>query len=204
MRESRLVAAAAPVMLVILSVPAHAGADMVLPNAAITTELLEIARGLLNSFEAWVRRGYADMPAVMIGLAALIVLPVLAVAGLIVRRVTAEDPQPPAQAEPIAIAPRDAWIEIEGEEASRHKIGASMLRIGRQDDNDLCIDHSTVHRYHAIVYRSPDDGFMIMDIGGDGGNGIKVNDVPVAQAALTPGDRLLLGKVQLRFGAADM
>jgi hypothetical protein len=203
-RETRLVAAAAPVMLMILSVQVHAGADTVLQSAAFTAELLEIARGLTESFVAWVQRGYAGAPAVMIGLAALIVLPVLAVLGLILRRVTAEVPHQPVQGETVAITPLDAWIEIEGQEGTRRKIGAGMLRIGRQDDNDLCIDHSTVHRYHAIVYRSPDDGIMVMDIGGDDGNGIKVNDVPVAQAVLTPGDRLSLGKVQLRFGAADM
>jgi pSer/pThr/pTyr-binding forkhead associated (FHA) protein len=133
------------------------------------------------------------------------VLPILALLGLLLRRSLAPSPAAiPMDVEFTPAPPRHVWIEVEGIENSRRRIAGSMLRIGRQDDNDLCIDDKTVHRYHAVVYRSADAEFVIMDLGGQEGNGIKVNDRRVARAALKPGDRLLLGQVPLRFGSADM
>ena len=204
MRRSRLVTALVPIALTGLLIPVHVLAATSATETGLGIETGKFADALLTAFVAWVRRGYAEIPAVMIGLSALIVLPVLAVLGLLLRRGLTPLPRIRPEADVAEPAPpRQAWIEVEGQEASRQRIAGGMLRIGRQDDNDLCIDDSTVHRYHALVYRSADAEFVIMDLGGQDGNGIKVNDVLVAQAPLKPGDRLLLGQVPLRFGAAD-
>jgi hypothetical protein len=50
--------------------------------------------------------------------------------------------------------PYDGWIEVEGIAGARHPIGPGILRIGRQDDNDLCLADKTVHRYHAVIHRA--------------------------------------------------
>ena len=33
-------------------------------------------------------------------------------------------------------------------------IGPGILRLGREDDNDICLLDKTVHRYHAAVQRT--------------------------------------------------
>ena len=175
-----------------------------MPEGGFVNKLQVTLDTIVTACVAWIRKGYADIPAVMIGLAAVIIVPLLAVFGLLLRRALAPARTDHQPIELPTAPPRDAWIEVEGQEDSRRRIGAGMVRIGRQDDNDLCIAHKTVHRYHAVVYPSPDTGFIFMDLGGGEGNGIKVNDVTVAQAHLTPGDRVMLGQVQLRFGAADL
>ncbi|MGE8942825.1 FHA domain-containing protein [Leptospira interrogans] len=203
MRGKRLVAAVVPIALAGLLVPLHAVADSPSTELGFGTTVTEVADTLVAIFVDWVRNGYAKSPAMMIGLSALVVFPLLAGLGLLLRRGLTPVPSPHHDVEDTPAPTRQAWIEVEGQENSRQRIAGTMLRIGRQDDNDLCIDHKTVHRYHAVVYRSADTGFVIMDLGGDQGNGIRVNDVLVAQAPLKPGDRLLLGQVPLLFGAAD-
>lgn len=203
MRVKRLVTAAVPVALAGLLVPLHAIAQTPAPEPRYMIAVADLADTLATAVIEWAHHGYAKSPPVMIGLGALVAMPFLAVLGLLLR--ASLTPAPLARSDPEeAPAPtRQAWIEIEGQENSRLQIAGTMLRIGRQDDNDLCIQDSSVHRYHAVVYRSADTGYVVMDVGGENGNGIKLNDVPVAQAPLKPGDRLLLGQVPLLFGAAD-
>jgi chromosome segregation ATPase len=68
--------------------------------------------------------------------------------------------------------------------------------IGRAQDNDLCIENSTVSRHHALVISSS-HGAFIVDM--NSANGVRVNSRPVGQARLTEGDIVSLGEVQYRF-----
>ena len=56
-----------------------------------------------------------------------------------------------------------------------------------------------MHRYHAVIQRDLDTGFMISDMSGPGGNGVRINGVWQTHAQLTDGDTIELGKVKLRF-----
>lgn len=157
--------------------------------------------GFVSQVTAWASEGYRKNPAVMLGLLALLVLPILAPMGLLLRRRPSIESRPmPALIPP---APQTLWIEIVGVPDSRRRLDHRLMRIGRQDDNDLCIEDATIHRYHAVIYPSPEEGLMIADLSGPEGNGLKVNGERVAQALLKPGDRLELGRVQLRIGAAN-
>jgi len=152
--------------------------------------------GFVSQVTAWASEGYRKNPAFMLGLLALVVLPVLAPIGLLLRR------RPSIESRPVMAlmppVPQTLWIEIVGVPDSRRRLDHRLVRIGRQDDNDLCIKDATIHRYHAVIYPSPDEGLMIADLSGPEGNGERV-----AQALLKPGDRLDLGRVELRIGAAD-
>lgn len=74
-----------------------------------------------------------------------------------------------------------------------------LLRIGRHQENDIRLEDKTVHRYHALLHRSPDGDFLIRDLSGDAGNGVYVNGARIAQTQLRPGDLVELGAVRLRF-----
>jgi len=160
-----------------------------------------VLAGFVSQVTAWASEGYRKNPAVMLGLLALVVLPVLVPIGLLLRR------RPSIESRPVMAlmppVPQTLWIEIVGVPDSRRRLDHRLMRIGRQDDNDLCIEDATIHRYHAVIYPSPDEGLMIADLSGPEGNGVKVNGERVAQALLKPGDRLDLGRVELRIGAAD-
>ena len=81
--------------------------------------------------------------------------------------------------------------------------GREMLRLGREDDNDVCIDEATVHRYHAIIKRSLEAGYVISDISTDGGNGVFVNGKRTREATLEDGDEINLGAARLVFRSEE-
>lgn len=74
-----------------------------------------------------------------------------------------------------------------------------LLRIGRHQENDIRLEDMTVHRYHALVHRSPEGVFLIRDLSGEAGNGVYVNGTRIEQTQLRPGDLVELGAVRLRF-----
>lgn len=158
----------------------------------------------VSQIAAWAIEGYRRNPAVMLGLLALVVMPILAPIGLLLRNHTRDAAKPARVPESFEPLIRGLWVEIEGVANSRRQFGHGMVRIGRQDDNELCIGDATVHRYHAVIYPTLDGTIAIADVSGQDGNGMKVNGERVTQALLKPGDRLHVGRVQLRVGAAEL
>jgi hypothetical protein len=163
----------------------------------------------------FISQGYARAPALMLGLSILLAVPPLALVGVLTRRTrrtsnkTVRLPrkrsvdQPALKTEKTEISPwpTEAWVEAEGFPDSRRIIGRSLIRIGREDDNDLRFAVKTVHRYHAVIRRTTDGVVMITDLSGKDGNGVLVNGARVAEACLSKGDIINIGEVKMRFEA---
>jgi len=94
-----------------------------------------------------------------------------------------------------------AFVEVEGAGGQRFAIPRDMIRIGREDDNDIRIPSGAVHRYHAAIHRSDFDDWHITDLSGVEGNGIVVNGQRCSDARLQDGDVIELGPGKLRFRA---
>lgn len=77
------------------------------------------------------------------------------------------------------------------------EIGGEIVRIGRDPENDLVLDHLTVHRHHALIRRSEDHSLVLHDLTAGTGNAVLHNDRPVALAALADGDRITIGAIEL-------
>jgi hypothetical protein len=180
-------------------------------------------------FTEWVAASYARAPALVLGLVALIAVPPLAVLGWLVRRKEsgdldvsqqrtqvrrvargkAADPRDGVRTGHIPLRPLEAWIEVVNRSDvapsysdQRYNLGRTLLRIGRETDNDVCLEDTTVHRYHAAVHRTEDAEFVITDLSSAGGNGVVVNGRAVAEARLASGDLIELGNARLKFLAA--
>jgi hypothetical protein len=165
----------------------------------------------LNS---WLGDTYARAPALVLVLAVLIALPPLAMAGLLLRRqgrspdstVRISRPSRRQAAAPrnvkvrteLSTWPTEAWIEVAGR---RHVIGRAMLRIGREADNDICLQEKTVHRYHAVIRRTTDGDVVITDLSGVEGNGVLINGTRVGEGRLKKGDIVGIGEVKMKYDA---
>ena len=68
------------------------------------------------------------------------------------------------------------------------------LSIGRTEGNDLVLNHPSVSRKHAKL-EGRDGRWWIVDLKST--NGVKVNGNLVTEAAVNPGDKILIGSVQL-------
>ena len=175
-----------------------------------------------RGMQAWVQlthliqQGYTRAPALMLGLSILLAVPPLALVGMLTRRTRGtsnktvmlprskrgtDQPQLRTERTEISPWPTEAWVEAEGFPDSRRIIGRTLIRIGREDDNDLRFAVKTVYRYHAVIRRTTDGVVMITDLSGKDGNGVLVNGARVAEARLTKGDIINIGEVKMRFEA---
>jgi adenylate cyclase len=68
--------------------------------------------------------------------------------------------------------------------------------IGRTEGNDIILNHPSVSRRHAKI-ESRKEAWWIIDLKST--NGVKVNGNLVAEAQVNPGDKILIGSVQLEL-----
>jgi len=192
------------------------GSQQIADTAAlVTTATTDTTGNAWGQFHRWVGESYERAPALVLGLAALLAVPPLALAGLLMRRrrrspdstvvlrrssrrSTRSQPTTGPRTEPDSW-PTEAWVEIEGPPGGRFVIDRSLVRIGREIDNDIRLANKTVHRYHAVIRRTTEGEVMITDLSSADGNGVLVNGARVGEAQLASGDTIHIGEARLRF-----
>lgn len=70
------------------------------------------------------------------------------------------------------------------------------LSVGRTEGNDLVLNHPSVSRKHAR-FEPRDDRWWIVDLKST--NGVKINGNLITEAQVNPGDKILIGSVQLEL-----
>lgn len=154
---------------------------------------------------------YQRSPILVIGLAIAGLLPLLA--GVVAfgramrRRREVDVVRAPALSSDGARIGDKAWIEIatggagvEDGTLAPILFSGEMLRIGRHSDNDIALDHASVHRHHALIQRTPDREFVLVDLTAGTGNVLLLNDRRVDRSAgLRDGDRIMLGETAVTF-----
>ncbi|MHC1785332.1 MAG: FHA domain-containing protein [Anaerolineaceae bacterium] len=97
--------------------------------------------------------------------------------------------------EPTNSLPLGAFLIVNGTETVQlHKL---VINIGRKANNDIILDDPRVSRNHAQL-RSIKDRYVVFDLNSSGGT--FVNNVPVTQKELQPGDVISMAGVTVIFG----
>lgn len=191
-----------------------------LARASVLDEMANRGAQVLAPVRQWIGESYARAPALVLGLSVVMVVPPLALVGLLARRKrrTSAAPSPDTT---LALTragkrtaletntlktegfswPTEAWVDIQGTPGGRYVIGRTLVRIGREADNDIRLSAKTVHRYHAAIRRTTDGDVMVTNLSGNEGNGVLVNGKPVDEARLKKGDIINVGEVKLHFDA---
>lgn len=181
-------------------------------------DLLNWWQRVSSDFGDLLGQGYGQAPALLLGLSLVVIVPLFVAAGLILRRSeNAMEPDrtvryPAAQKMPTTnpppyshrvTVPGDAFVQIQetsdAEPAEFRFKGALMVRIGREEDNDVRLTDPTVHRYHAVISRSADVGYVVSDLSSSDGNGVIVNGEKIRRQRLKDGDVITLGTAKLTF-----
>lgn len=76
----------------------------------------------------------------------------------------------------------------------RYLLDASETKIGRDINNEICLDDITVSRSHAIISKSS-EGYSVKDLGSL--NGTYLNAVSVRDSKISNGDEIQVGKYHL-------
>ena len=87
-------------------------------------------------------------------------------------------------------------IYQDGDATQTHTFGSGEVFIGRSPECQVVLKDFGISRQHAKV-SVDEDGVRIVDLRSK--NGTQVNGVPVMEAPLRDGDRILLGKFQITF-----
>lgn len=175
-----------------------------------------------QSFEALRRlavAGFAASPEAVLGLAAALALPVVGIVaslcrwlGLLrqTRRTRALVPPEqldPPQSLPLAVKPTpcaEAWLVIESRDGAQDRlIGGEICRIGSGADNDIMLVDMQLAAAHALIRRTPDAEFVIIDVSGEAGTGLSINGRRVRRCPLADGDRIELGDAAVIFHRAQ-
>ena len=190
------------------------------PALVLAAGFLETAESVLAQGLAMIEAGYRQQPVLMLVLSALLILPTVALISLIyhksVRRKAQQQALLAAQRRAALMASQwseqpttglptwhsQAWVTVEGKGYGTMPLAGHTVRIGRHQDNDIRLTDSSVHRYHAVIERTPEQAFIITDLSGKDGNGVLINGARLAQARLTDGDVIELGRMKLKFESA--
>lgn len=186
-------------------------------NAFSASDIITTTQKASHAVRGLIALGYHLAPALMLGLGLLVVLPVMAMLAPVIlrmrrpndatRRCKGQGNEEIADdfAGDAAGIPAHAFLEVvDGPESgsdTKFAILRDMLRIGREDDNDIRIPSPAVHRYHAAIHREHMADWHITDLSGVDGNGIRVNGQKCSDACLHDGDVIELGPGRLRFRA---
>mgnify|MGYP000648532006 FL=1 len=76
----------------------------------------------------------------------------------------------------------------------RYLLDSSETKIGRDINNEICLDDITVSRSHAIISKSS-EGYSVKDLGSL--NGTYLNAVSVRDSKISNGDEIQVGKYHL-------
>ena len=75
----------------------------------------------------------------------------------------------------------------------RYLLDSDETKVGRDINNEICLDDITVSRSHALISKA--DGYTVKDLGSL--NGTYVNAVAVRESKINPGDEVQIGKYHL-------
>jgi FHA domain-containing protein len=169
--------------------------------SAIAGRILSTGYRAAEMAYATIRSGQERAPAVVIGLGVLLVFPLAAMLTLAAqgrRRRRAALARQAAEASAL-LRPAGAWLDVDKPRPAYHKMEGELLRIGRDRENDLRLEDPNVHLHHALIQRTPDAEFILVDVTGGKGNGTLVNGRRMARARLRDGDLIELGNSRVRF-----
>jgi pSer/pThr/pTyr-binding forkhead associated (FHA) protein len=177
---------------------------------------------LLGQLFSLIESAYQRAPVLVLALSALVILPTVALISLAMQSGTRrlnreialraaerrgetestikEIPETAATSAPQS----QGWLTVVGRPGGPTPLAGDLIRIGRQEDNDIRLADRSVHRYHAVIERTADEDFMIKDISGQVGSGVRINGEPKAEARLVDGDVIELGRMRLKFENAPV
>jgi hypothetical protein len=186
----------------------------------IAAGAVETIQSIIGQALALLDGAYQRAPVLVLVLSALVVLPAVALISLAAQARTRRRSRQAAlravqrraqdgallKETPAAVSawPSQAWLTVEGRASDTMPLNGQVIRIGRHEDNDIRLADRSVHRHHAVIERTAEEVFVITDVTGKDGNGVRVNGERTPRARLADGDVIELGRARLRFETAPV
>jgi hypothetical protein len=179
---------------------------LLLPLAAPAA--LDGVSALIGQGFALIEGAYLRAPTLVLALTALLILPGVALMSAATRAVrdyrsrraarrstladSGSGDMPDAAGLPMR---SQAWLTVDG--VGTVALAGQVARIGRHRDNDIRLADRSVRGRHAVIERTPDEAFLVIDVSKDGG--VRVNGQRTERVQLSDGDVIELGRARLKF-----
>jgi hypothetical protein len=170
---------------------------------------LDAVGALIGQIITLIQGAYLRAPTLVLALTALLILPTVAVISVATRavrryrsrRAARRDTETDGIAGDIPDAAglpmrSQAWVTVAG--VGTVALVGQVARIGRHRDNDIRLADRSVHRRHAVIERTSDEAFHIIDVS-DKDGGVRVNGQRTERVQLADGDVIELGRAKLKF-----
>ncbi len=197
----------------------YAGAQAGAERMALREPAHRLAVASFGKLRTLIETGYQRAPVLVIVLSALLLLPLVALVSYFLQRAArrrseraaidavarkAESAQWPGEmssgmSRSIPVRLQEAWLVVGDSGGQTLPLAMQVTRIGRQLDNDIRLADPSVHRYHAVIERTSGDEFVITDLSGKEGNGVRINGERQERTHLVDGDVIELGRARLKF-----
>jgi len=198
----------------------------------LASSLLTAGAQATDFVYVWLVDHYQRAPTLLLGLATLILFPIVSIISAALRTVSQSEHQidvasisepteqhrtagrrvMPVSDRVASTAGKPVWpskaiVELRDptgrQSPARFQLAQPVVQIGRSDDVDIVIPDPTVHRHHATIHCTEDAEYLVTDLGAGTGNGVVVNGHPVLQHQIFNGDEIRLGRARLTFITAQ-
>lgn len=187
--------------------------ERLVDGSLVSVETLSLYAELASSkLRVAIERALVKDPVALIGVAFGLMLPVVGVLAVLLRwsrrmigfgrgptmAALVEPAEPPTLASHRP-RPGPCWLDVTGAHARRIPLIAEIHRIGRDIDNDLRVAGPDIAATHALIRRTPEHEFHLIDVSGDPRSLLEVNGELKRQVRLRDGDRIGVGGVEAIF-----
>jgi hypothetical protein len=188
------------------------------PASARVASWSEGAVATADELRSLLAAAHARAPILVIALAASLVLPVVALVSYFVQSAARRKKdraashalaaradlaeltdEEPTDRDASPLWSHQAWLTPQSSGGAALPLAGRVIRIGRHQDNDIHLHDASVHRYHAVIEHTQDEAYVIIDLSGKTGNGVRINGERLARAQLTDGDVIEIGRQRLKF-----
>lgn len=179
-----------------------------LPLALNADTVIDAATRFLREAVTRVGQGYGRTPEMILGLGLALGLPVLWMISAMVRasarayrrRQRLQSLRPAMRGSAMPANDGPAFLEIsEGEGRRTLHLAHELTRIGCDRENEVPIDLRGVDQLHALIRRTFEADYLIVDVSRRGGPGVTINGERRRASRLKDGDCIGLGTAAVTF-----
>jgi hypothetical protein len=168
-------------------------------------EISSAADAAAGRFASAIERAYARAPLAVVAFAFGLVLPVAGLvtwqlrlcARLVARSLSRPVHEPPDATPPLRAAV--GWLDIGRDSPRRIHLAADLHRIGQDADCDIRIDGAGTGALQAVIRRTPEREYHLIDMSGPSEPAIRLNGASFRVATLRDGDTITAGEMHAIF-----
>jgi len=201
-----------PIVISAILIAGAGAVALMARDAATRHAVLDATRDLAQATDivagrlvAAIERAYARTPLAVAAFAFGLMLPFAGLVTWLLRLCArfaarllsqpADEARDTSQPHPVTIG----WLDVGRDSPRRIRLAQDLHRIGQDADCDIRIDGEETGVLHAVIRRTPEREYHLIDISGSAEPAIRLNGAGIRMATLRDGDTITAGEMHAIF-----